>query len=145
MSELLGAHDSSQECQKDVLSLWTIVTIDDSLKDGNLEVNDEGRKKLLMNQCSGLNLQLEMKSRKKIPEALTGVHLRTSTLPDAGVSGLENHRSVRNMQPLKHHAIDMINPLFRVLAVPNAKYNAVNLFLELAWNLSHLWKILPVI
>lgn len=33
-----------------------------------------------------------MSKRKKIPDALTGVHLRTSTLPDAGVSGIENHR-----------------------------------------------------
>jgi hypothetical protein len=42
-----------------------------------------------------------MTKRKKIPEALTGVHLRTSTLPDAGVSGIENHRLVQHDELLR--------------------------------------------
>jgi hypothetical protein len=42
-----------------------------------------------------------MSKRKKIPEALTGVHLRTSTLPDAGVSGIENHRLVQHDELLR--------------------------------------------
>lgn len=32
--------------------------------------------------------------KRKVSDALTGVHLRTSTLPDPGVSGLQNHRYV---------------------------------------------------
>ena len=41
-----------------------------------------------------LKKKVPARKERKVSDALTGVHLRTSTLPDTGVSGIENHRFV---------------------------------------------------
>lgn len=77
-----------------------------------------------------------MSKRRKIPEALTGVHLRTSTLPDAGVSGYENHRLIRhNKQFLfRWKSCSLCQIVCCSVTLSSIRLDA---YKELDWNPSH--------
>ena len=85
-----------------------------------------------------------MSKRRKIPDALTGVHLRTSTLPDAGVSGIENHRSVQHDEQLRvtnHSLYRRLTDQFLNLYCSVSLYSiSPHAHEELGWNLLHLYR-----